>query len=102
MKRITLIAKKVKNYVNDALRERKINRAVEAAIDKAEMNALEAEDRAEQILDALAEVADDDAAINSKLNAFIEALNEAENWRNTKSKIEVFKQRLNEEVEVEK
>lgn len=102
MKRITLIAKKVKNYVNDTLRERKINRAVEAAIDKAEMNALEAEDRAEQILDALAEVADDDAAINSKLNAFIEALNEAENWRNTKSKIEVFKQRLNEEVEVEK
>ena len=101
MKRITLIAKKVKNYVNDALRERKINRAVEAAIDKAEMNALEAEDRAEQILDALAEVADDDTAINSKLNAFIEALNEAENWRNTKSKIEVFKQRLNEEVTVE-
>ena len=101
MKRITLIAKKVKNYVNDALRERKINRAVEAAIDKAEMNALEAEDRAEQVLDALAEVADDDAAINSKLNAFIEALNEAENWRNTKSKIEVFKQRLNEEVTVE-
>ena len=101
MKRITLIAKKVKNYVNDALRERKINRAVEAAIDKAEMNALDAEDRAEQVLDALAEVADDDAAINSKLNAFIEALNEAENWRNTKSKIEVFKQRLNEEVTVE-
>lgn len=101
MKRITLIAKKVKNYVNDALRERKINRAVEAAIDKAEMNALEAEDRAEQILDALAEVADDDAAINSKLNDFIKALNEAENWRNTKSKIEVFKQRLNEEVTVE-
>lgn len=101
MKRITLIAKKVKNYVNDALRERKINRAVEAAIDKAEMKALEAEDRAEQILDALAEVADDDAAINSKLNDFIEALNEAENWRNTKSKIEVFKQRLNEEVAVE-
>lgn len=101
MKRITLIAKKVKNYVNDALRERKINRAVEAAIDKAEMNALEAEDRAEQILDALAEVADDDVAINSKLNDFIKALNEAENWRNTKSKIEVFKQRLNEEVTVE-
>lgn len=101
MKRITLIAKKVKNYVNDALRERKINRAVEAAIDKAEMNALEAEDRAEQVLDALAEVADDDAAINSKLNDFIKALNEAENWRNTKSKIEVFKQRLNEEVTVE-
>lgn len=101
MKRITLIAKKVKNYVNDALRERKINRAVEAAIDKAEMNALEAEDKAEQILDALAEVADDDAAINSKLNDFIKALNEAENWRNTKSKIEVFKQRLNEEVTVE-
>lgn len=101
MKRITLIAKKVKNYVNDALRERKINRAVEAAIDKAEMNALEAEDRAEQVLDALAEVADDDAAINSKLNDFIKALNEAENWRNTKSKIEVFKQRLNEEITVE-
>lgn len=101
MKRITLIAKKVKNYVNDALRERKINRAVEAAIDKAEMKALEAEDRAEQVLDALAEVANDDTAINSKLNDFIEALNEAENWRNTKSKIEVFKQRLNEEVTVE-
>ena len=101
MKRITLIAKKVKNYVNDALRERKINRAVEAAIDKAEMKALEAEDRAEQVLDALAKVADDDIAINSKLNDFIEALNEAENWRNTKSKIEVFKQRLNEEVTVE-
>ena len=101
MKRITLIAKKIQNYVNDALRERKINRAVEAAIDKAEMKALESEDRAEQVLDALAEVADDDAAINSKLNDFIEALNEAENWRNTKSKIEVFKQRLNEEVAVE-
>lgn len=101
MKRISIIAKKVTTYVNSALRERKINRIIEAALDKAETNALEAEDEAEQILDSLGEVADNDSAINDKLNAFIKALENAENWRNTKAKIEQFKERLNEEVPVE-
>lgn len=101
MKRISLIAKKVTTYVNSALRERKINRIIEAALDKAETNALEAEDEAEQILDSLGEVADNDTLINNKLNAFIKALEKAENWRNTKSKIETFKARLNEEVVVD-
>lgn len=101
MKRISLIAKKVTTYVNSALRERKINRIIEAALDKAETNALEAEDEAEQILDSLGEVADNDTLINDKLNAFIKALDKAENWRNTKSKIETFKTRLNEEVVVD-
>ena len=101
MKRISLIAKKVTTYVNSALRERKINRIIEAALDKAETNALEAEDEAEQILDSLGEVADNDTLINDKLNAFIKALEKAENWSNTKSKIETFKARLNEEVVVD-
>ena len=101
MKRISIIAKKVTTYVNSALRERKINRIIEAALDKAETNTLEAEDEAEQILDSLGEVADNDSAINDKLNAFIKALEKAENWRNTKAKIEQFKERLNEEVPVE-
>lgn len=98
-KRISIIAKG-KSLISELLkiREGRINRAVASAIDTAEENSINADEKVISLLNKLGECEPDE--INKVLNEIIEAMDEAESWRTRKLQVQKIQQLLNEEVEV--
>lgn len=102
VKRLNLIVKG-KGLVSEMLRlkQNKINRAIESAIDKAEEEALDAENKVISLLEKLGNSTDNSASINAVINEICKTMDDAENWRIRKKQVEQLKEMLNEEVEVE-
>lgn len=94
--RMSLILKGV-NAMRISLREGKITRAIESAISNAEEEALNAEDKALEILSKLEDCED----ITAVINEYIELREEQEAWKKTKKYVEELKKVLNEKVTVE-
>ena len=94
--RMSLILKGV-NAMRTSLREGKITRAIESAISNAEEEALNADDKAMEILQKLEDCED----ITAVINEYIELREEQEAWKKTKKYVEELKKVLNEKVTVE-
>lgn len=94
--RMSLILKGV-NSMRISLREGKINRAIESAISNAEEEALNAEDKALEVLQKLESCED----ITAVINEYIELKEEQEAWKKTKKYVEELKRVLAEKVSVE-
>lgn len=94
--RMSLILKGV-NSMRISLREGKINRAIESAISNAEEEALNAEDKALEVLQKLESCED----ITAVINEYIELREEQEAWKKTKKYVEELKRVLAEKVSVE-
>lgn len=102
VKRLNLIVKG-KGLVSEMLRlkQNKINRAIESAIDKAEEEALDAENKVISLLEKLGNSTDSSTSINAVINEICTTMDDAETWRIRKKQVEQLKEMLNEEVEVE-
>lgn len=94
--RLSLIAKG-QNIIKSTFKEGKIKRAIESALANAEENALDAEEKALEVLEKFSTSED----FNDVINSYVEHANDAEAWRNTKKHLEQLKAKLAEEVEVE-
>lgn len=94
--RMSLILKGV-NAMRVSLREGKIDRAIESALSNAEEEALNAEDKALEVLQKLEDCED----ITAVINEYIELKEEQAAWKKTKKYVEELKKVLNEKVSVD-
>lgn len=101
MKRIEQIAQG-KDIVDAmaTLRENRVKRTIEAAIDAAAESAMEAEVAAQKILDGLGKHADNANSLTNAYNSYAEKMCEHDDYLRTKKYLEALRDKLNEEVEV--
>lgn len=101
-KRISLIAKG-KNILSNmvGIKERKIKRAVDAALDKAKEEAISAEESILQIIEKMGD-SDSSEHLNSCINQYLDKKTDIDNWTKRVTWIEELQTMLEEEVEVPK
>lgn len=99
-KKINLIIK-AKGLVETALglKERKIRRAVAAAIDFAVDQQLNAESAKTKALENIGKYADDPNALRDAINSYCTACDELENWKVREAQAKKLQDVLDEEVE---
>lgn len=100
VKRLSLLIKG-KNLLADLLnvKERRINRAVDAAIDKANEEALLASEKAREILSKISSAADDPGDLNDFINDFCDQVELETSWKAKAKAVQYLKTLLSEEVE---
>lgn len=101
VKRINLIVKG-KGLISEMLRikQNKIERAIESAIDRAEEESIDAENRVLSLIEKLGESTDSSTKINEVINEICVAMDDATEWQTRKQQVERLKKMLNEEVDV--
>jgi hypothetical protein len=86
-----------KNVLKNSLRENKIKRGIESAIDNAEEQILSNQEKALELLDILAET----DKLEDVLNKYIEAKSLEKQYSEAKKYLEGLKEYLNEKTKVE-
>ena len=101
VKRINLIVKG-KGLISEMLRikQNKIERAIESAIDRAEEESIDAENRVLSLIEKFGESTDSSTKINAVINEICVAMDDATEWQTRKQQVERLKKMLNEEVDV--
>lgn len=98
-KRINLIVKGQKCLTELlGIKEKKIRRAVESALDFTEESAVEAKEKRLALLNELGEQADDKEALMGIINNYCELLDDEENWKKRNNQIKFLKKELEEEI----
>jgi len=102
MKRIEFIANG-KGVLKErvGIREKKVTKAVEDAIDFADEQIFELEQKAKEIIDSIKDVADSRDDINKKINEYVDKMQDADGYRDTKKYLEKLQTILTEDVEVD-
>lgn len=105
MKRVNAITKGKASCITDLIdrKARRIMRAVEQAIDYASDKIDSCNDAAEEIINGFGSVAgsDDTAALQGKINAYLDKVSEAERWAKNVERLKALKDKLNAEVKIE-
>lgn len=86
-----------KNVLRNSLRENKIKRGIESAIDNAEEQVLSNQEKALELLDTLAETEN----LEDTLNKYVEAKMLENQYAEAKKHLEGLKEYLNEKTKVE-
>lgn len=86
-----------KNVLRNSLRENKIKRGIESAIDNAEEQVLSNQEKALELLDTLAETEN----LEDTLNKYVEAKILENQYAEAKKHLEGLKEYLNEKTKVE-
>lgn len=99
MKRINAIVKG-KGIVNEILqiREKKIKRAVESAIDYAQEQQLDADTRALKAITLMGENADNPENLKNYINQYCQAIDDRKDWETKEEQVKLLKKKLDEEV----
>lgn len=102
VKRITLISKG-KGFVKEmfGINQRRIERALTSASDKAEEESINADDKVLNLLNDLSEATGDSEKVCEIINNICDTLDAKEDWLRKKDQINKVKALLEEEVEVE-
>jgi hypothetical protein len=102
MKRIEFISNG-KGVLKDRVefREKRVKKAVEDALDYADEQIFELEHQAIDIVDSIETVADSKEQINKKINDYLDKMEAADGFRDTKKYLEKLKEILEQEVEVD-
>lgn len=104
MKRVNAITKGKASCITDLIdrKAKRIMRAVEQAIDCASDKADSCKDAAEEIINSFGSVAgsDDTAALQAKINFYLDKVAEAEAWTDNVKRLKTLKEKLNSEVEL--
>ena len=105
MKRVNAITKGKASFITDLVdrKAKRIMRAVEQAIDCAADKADSFRSRAEEIINSfgLSAGADDSGALQCRINAYLDAIGNAEEWEKNVERLKNLKKALEAEVEIE-
>ena len=104
MKRVNAITKGKASCITELLdrRAKRIMRSIEQAIDFASDKIDSCNDAAEEIIKSFGESAgcDDTCELKDKINAYLDKVDEANSWSVTVDRLQVLRNKLNEEVEI--
>lgn len=105
MKRVNAITKGKASCITELIdrKAKRIMRGVDQAIDCASDKIDECNDAAEEIINSFATCAgsDETAALNTRINAYLDKVAEAEKWAAQVERLKVLKDKLNAEVVLE-